>query len=180
MSGIVLRCPNCGTAQPEGGECEACRDAQVRYFCTNHSPGLWLESVSCAQCGASFGDPAPARDASPASRIRTEYRPSRPSEPGLDLRRTDPDPRPRAAEPFGEPGFGTHGGGRPDASGLLVAILNAAVRSRRRGTAPFGDAGPEVGRRGPGCLGRLLVLVLFMIALFLMVPIFLGALLGYG
>jgi hypothetical protein len=35
-------------------------------------------------------------------------------------------------------------------------------------------------RRGGGCVGRLLMLVLLLLALFLMVPIFLGALLGYG
>ena len=43
MSGVVLRCPSCGTTTAASGECEACREAQVRYYCTNHTPGRWLE-----------------------------------------------------------------------------------------------------------------------------------------
>ena len=42
MSGVVLRCPQCGTVQRDSGECEACHEADVRYFCTNHTPGQWL------------------------------------------------------------------------------------------------------------------------------------------
>ena len=51
MSNVVLRCPNCGTTQNAPGECEACHEEQVRYFCTNHNPGQWLESSKCPQSG---------------------------------------------------------------------------------------------------------------------------------
>jgi hypothetical protein len=58
MSGVVLRCPNCGTTKSAPGECEACHEAQVRYFCMNHTPGRWLDAPTCPQCGARFGEPA--------------------------------------------------------------------------------------------------------------------------
>ena len=37
MSAVVLRCSNCGTTQSVRGECEACHEAEVGYYCTNHS-----------------------------------------------------------------------------------------------------------------------------------------------
>jgi hypothetical protein len=57
MSGVVLRCPSCGTTKAAPGECDACHEAQVRYYCTNHTPGRWLDSRSCPQCGSQFGVP---------------------------------------------------------------------------------------------------------------------------
>lgn len=60
MSAVVLRCPNCGTTQGVLGECEACHEAGVRYFCTNHTPGRWLDDPQCYACGARFGVDAPA------------------------------------------------------------------------------------------------------------------------
>jgi hypothetical protein len=68
MSEVVLRCPNCGTTQAGPGECEACHEAQVAYFCTNHSPGRWLEAPTCPQCGARFGEASPAATLPPATR----------------------------------------------------------------------------------------------------------------
>src|SRR4030095_7804362 len=63
MNGVALRCPNCGTTKTTPGECDACHEAQVRYFCTNHKPGHWLNEPACPQCGAKFADPVrpPAR-----------------------------------------------------------------------------------------------------------------------
>jgi hypothetical protein len=64
MSGVLLRCPNCGTTKATPGECEACHEADVRYFCTNHTPGHWLDAPMCPDCGARFGQkslPAPSR-----------------------------------------------------------------------------------------------------------------------
>lgn len=58
MSGVVLRCPNCGTTRALPGECDACHEAEVRFFCTNHKPGHWLESAQCPDCGARFGETA--------------------------------------------------------------------------------------------------------------------------
>ena len=53
---VVLRCPTCGTTQNHSGECDACSETDVRYFCTNHSPGVWLTDSRCTACGAKFGD----------------------------------------------------------------------------------------------------------------------------
>ncbi len=58
MSGVVLRCPNCGTTRALPGECDACHEAEVRFFCTNHKPGHWLKSAQCPDCGARFGESA--------------------------------------------------------------------------------------------------------------------------
>lgn len=49
---VVQRCPSCGTTQAAAGECEACHEAPVRYFCTNHEPGVWLAGRTCPQCEA--------------------------------------------------------------------------------------------------------------------------------
>ena len=54
---VVLRCPTCGTTQAHDGECEACSEGEVRYFCTNHDEGIWLDGPVCNRCAAKFGDP---------------------------------------------------------------------------------------------------------------------------
>jgi hypothetical protein len=54
VSDVVIRCPNCGTTQQTLGECEACHEADTRYFCPNHAPGRWLDGPACAACGAHF------------------------------------------------------------------------------------------------------------------------------
>ena len=80
---VVLRCPNCGTTQATAGECEACHEAQVRYFCTNHDPGIWLTGPTCAKCAArAVAGPATAtRSPSPPPRPRAtlDLGPSRPA-----------------------------------------------------------------------------------------------------
>ena len=53
---VVLRCPTCGTTQGHPGECEACSEGHVRYFCTNHEQGMWLDGPVCTHCGSKFGD----------------------------------------------------------------------------------------------------------------------------
>lgn len=181
MNGVVLRCPNCGTVQPAPGECEACREAPVRYFCTNHVPGVWLDSASCPQCGAGFGDPVPAREESRAPE-RPAPRSPRTIEPSLGL-----DPLEHDVDPWG--GDGRAGGpdprgGRPpspDLGSLVAAMLGAAARSRGgRGEELGYEEPPRIRRRGGGCLGRLLMLVLLLFALFLLAPFLLGALLNFG
>ncbi len=69
MSAVVLRCANCGTTQSSPGECEACHEGQVRFYCTNHKPGRWLDGQVCSQCGAAYGrpDPRPAVPRTPKS-----------------------------------------------------------------------------------------------------------------
>ena len=91
MSGVVLRCPNCGTTQSALGECDACHEAKVRHFCTNHTPGQWLQTPSCPKCGAQFGKVATAPGTRPASDAHSATRP--PTAAPLD----------RAAVPLAEP-----------------------------------------------------------------------------
>ena len=78
MSDVVIRCPNCGTTHNAMGECDACHEADTQYFCTNHTPGRWLDGPACAECGARFGvdrvrsRPAPPPTPEPAPRPRDE------------------------------------------------------------------------------------------------------------
>jgi len=98
MSEVVIRCPNCGTTQSALGECDACHEAETRYFCTNHVPGRWLDGPACSECGARFGvDRARSRPAPPPS-PRPVPRPR--AEPPAPLgRRTIPiDERERTVE----------------------------------------------------------------------------------
>ncbi len=77
MTGVVLRCPSCGTAQATVGECDVCHEAQVRPYCTNHTPGLWLETQACPRCGARFGETRP-RPPAPAATPRPVPSPAEP------------------------------------------------------------------------------------------------------
>jgi len=90
MTGVVLRCPHCGTTRSTPGECEACHEAQVRYFCTSHNPGEWLDEPTCPRCGAKFGE-RPAPPAPPPRRSRSARPPP--------LRTRDASPTPTAARP---------------------------------------------------------------------------------
>lgn len=85
MSDVVLRCPNCGTTRPSPGECEACHEAEARYFCPNHTPGRWLDAPACTACGARFGARARATPLPPG--------PSTPP-PRRDAPRPTPTPTP--------------------------------------------------------------------------------------
>jgi hypothetical protein len=49
---VVLRCPHSGTVAEGAGECVACHEAGVRWYCANHTPARWLDSHVCAGCGA--------------------------------------------------------------------------------------------------------------------------------
>lgn len=100
MSGVTLRCPNCGTTQSGTGECDACHEAAVRYFCAYHNPGRWLDGPACPNCGARFGE------VRPAPRV-TSAPPSAPP-PG---RVAPPTPGPGS----GSPRIGTASPSRPEA-----------------------------------------------------------------
>ena len=177
MTGVVLRCPNCGTTRATPGECEACHDAQVRYYCTNHKPGLWLDTPTCSQCGARFGEPSPTRPVAPGRAPRP------PSPPPPPPRRTPAGatppprvepvrgPRGRAPDRGRRPRSPYEVGGRgPEAADPLARlrdILRTAARARR---SPWGDVPvpPPVPRlRLPlaGCLFRLLLFLLLMMLL---------------
>jgi hypothetical protein len=166
MTGVVLRCPNCGTVEATAGECEACHEAQVRYFCTNHTPGLWLEASSCAQCGAKFGEVAPAPASAPPPidpSIRTDATGTTPPitlEPEVGPWETSPpdaEPSARAPSPWVE---------------MLAAAARASA-ARRSERADYDDVTP-VRVRGGGCVRQLVLLTLFLFGLFVLASLLLG------
>ncbi len=169
MSGVVLRCPKCGTTQSHPGECDACYDAQVRYFCSSHSPGLWLDEPACKECGAQFGEaprrqPAPPSPAAPSVPPRTTRWPGsrrslpRGAEPPRPSPRWPPDPEVTPA--------------KPSLEDFLARMF--AKRRERTGyeeeEAPWGEPTPTVRLSRfslRGCLVSFLLLVLMFLALFL-------------
>jgi len=157
MSGVVLRCRSCGTTQSHPGECDACLEGEVRYFCDKHTPGLWLGEPECKECGARFGEaPAPAVPRGETRRL--EFPTSRRAEPP----RTGPGRPPvREAEPEDMPAPASLGD-------LLVRLLEDGERrykarevSRRGATAE----GPRGAVPVIGCLVRLVLVALFLIVL---------------
>jgi len=172
---VVLRCPSCGTTKASSGECEACHEAQVRYFCTDHTPGLWLDASTCPKCGARFGDPARGASA-PAPGIPVRTRPPAPARSPAPARApaTTSAPPPeysRARPPKATPSVW---GSRPTAAGeedldprasrmaLLQKILGAAIRARYMPTRAVFPRGRRPGRGAGGCLKSLLLGVVFL------------------
>ena len=173
MNGVVLRCSNCGTVQTTTGECEACHEAQVQYFCTNHAPGLWLDMSTCPQCGARFGEAPPA----PPGLRRAANRPSRPpslpeADPAAEL---DDRSSARDTKPLRPLDGSVPDGIRRPTAGLLLEALVYAARARSIRKAASDDAPvAPVRATGGGCVRRLLLLALLLAALFLLVPVLLG------
>ena len=164
---VVLRCPSCGTTRPAPGECEACHEAVVRFYCTNHTPGLWLAEPSCPSCGARFGEPARVAGTAPrptvppaAARVEKSRIPGRESVPvarraARSVTSGSP-PHSRADTP-------------PDMeeSGLRRApwqdVLSAALSARR---AVIAAREPHRRLVNPaGCLGRALLVMVLMVVL---------------
>ena len=167
---VVLRCPTCGTTQAHAGECEACSEGEVRYFCTNHDEAVWLEEPVCGVCGARFGEAPAKRPTSPAPRVpippagapdfrppMRRHTPERPRE--RDFRRA---PRPSERE---EPEVLPP---TPSLGELLEEFAEERVRARARRDveeAPWAE--PPGRRRGfpvAGCLVRVIGLVFLLIA----------------
>lgn len=183
MSRVVLRCRKCGTTQSQPGECQACYEAQVSYFCNNHTPGLWLDQPACKECGARFGEPAPTK------RPRPSTPPVRPVPPratrGAEPRR----PRPRAAEPeptrYRKPAEPEATPTEPTLEDLLARIS----RERREGSgygddeAPWREPPPALRLPRPalqGCVFKAVLLALLLLALVLGGPfLLLGGVLPY-
>jgi hypothetical protein len=161
---VVLRCPNCGTTRATPGECEACQEGPVRYFCTNHAPGLWLSGRACPTCGAAFGEPARAITAGPMpSRTRAPKAMRAPrSAPALPLSPVSLPAR-RARDPGAELGLGYDEGLEPSSPAMAPwqKILSAVLRARSAAISAR-DPHPPVARFG-GCLGRLLVTVVILL-----------------
>ena len=163
MSGVVLRCTTCGTTQNHAGECETCGEGTVRYYCGNHSPGLWMDAPVCAVCGAKFGErpPEPTRailPSSPAPRASETGRPAgttRPYTPPRAEPRTPIDPEPEP-EHFPAP---------PSLTELLDHL------ARERTARPFMAEEPPRERRGAahgavravGCLLKIVIFVILLI-----------------
>lgn len=177
MTGVILRCPNCGTSKATPGECEACHEAQVRYYCTNHKPGRWLDAAECPQCAAKFGDPVrPAANPVPPaaqSRLRT----TAPAAPP----RVDPPPSPprtsakawdrREGERTPDPDLGASDESasvRDIRTARMLEILRAASRVGRmsRGAPYIPPEVPPVGAAMGGCLMRFLFLAMFLLIIF--------------
>ena len=168
MSGIVVRCPHCGTTQDAIGECEACHEATTRWFCPNHEPGLWLDAALCPTCGARPGVPGARSRPTP-----TPARPRAPTPPpGTPPRSTPPPRRTPAREEIYT----------PEPSDAEPEVWSGPVyppRDPRSRDPRFGDA-PEAWRIDPsvvfptavrvvsvfGCLRRLVMIVLILLVLF--------------
>ena len=167
MSEVIIRCPNCGTTHAALGECDACHEAQTRYFCPNHEPGKWLEGPVCPACGARVGGgPAP--------------RPSRPTPrpPGRSPVRSPPTLGRRPALPAEA---------MPDEPERILEELLRSVHTPRGGEVAEPSAGdardawPAEPSLPPatvsvlpvaGCIRRFVLIVLVLLAL--------GALLLFG
>jgi hypothetical protein len=171
---VVLRCPACGTTQEHGGECDACSEVEVRYFCTNHDEGIWLDGPVCSRCGAKFGEASRTPQAPRAPRVPTpptrapDFRPpsARTPEhpPGVDFGRRPP----RRSEPEApaEPEV------LPPSLGELLEEL---ARQRARAGGPYEAEGPWVTPRTHrggfplgGCLIRIASLAFLLLAAFIL------------
>ena len=168
MNGVVLRCPNCGTTRATPGTCEACHEAEVRCYCTNHTPGLWLDAPACAQCGARLGEP----DRPPAPPRRTPSRPATPAVTSAPRPRyrtagrsgSGTPPGRREAGPGGEEAFTAPLEGRGAPVTSLQELLLAAFQARRRPHPAIDELPKALPRtRSPGgCLMRFVLLMVFL------------------
>lgn len=169
MTEVVLRCPKCGTTQSHTGECDACYEGQVRYYCGNHRPGLWLDGPVCNSCGAKFGE---APKAPPPPRAPTPSRtppatPSRPASGRAAPGRSESDPRYRKAPRSDR--------SPPDREvappGITLADLVARALAARGARARYDEEtwgrAPEIGhpRAGNrGCLLKALLMIAVLLA----------------
>lgn len=80
MSGVVLRCENFGTTSATAGERQACREAEVRFFCTNHPPGNWLDTPVLSRWSRVRGPSCPSVGAFASARS-SSARTARPEAP---------------------------------------------------------------------------------------------------
>jgi hypothetical protein len=168
MSAVILRCDNCGTSQSARGLCEACHEGQVRYFCTNHDPGRWLETPKCPKCGAEYGvtvPPPPRRPDTGDLRIRRKA-PS-PSDPPTPATR----PGKRTGGPWGlrpprapeEILVSDEAVARARAVDRLRRLLDAARYGRRTPDPTDFTYGSPTPMMAGGCLRAFLLIMLFFL-----------------
>ena len=183
MSGVALRCPHCGTTQSGPGECGACHEATVQYFCANHSPGRWLDGPSCTLCGARFGEarpaprvvptrptaPPPSRGAPPAAGPRTAPPPIRTPPPPLSEASIDPRIAPPTRSPWlrRAPSPSRPPPREADISGEDVDAIRRRWADVVRSRMPpvFGADAREPRSHLPGCLRVALLGVIFVVIL---------------
>lgn len=171
MTAVVRRCPNCGTTQSTLGVCDACHDGEVRYFCNNHTPGRWLETSSCSQCGARFGEPVPPPrvprfEPSPTPVRKT---PTETPAPPEGIRRVkSPWRRTTAPTPHeSEISTTTDHAARERMLDALARVLIRGPLGRGRGWPPTARRIPPIATPGLGCLRLIILLVIFsMFSLF--------------
>jgi len=183
MNGVVLRCPNCGTTKAGSGECDACHEAQVRYYCTNHTPGRWVETAACPQCGARFGEAVRTPSPRPHAPASTQAPPAASTPPRTRSRSWRPEGgrspwarRTRRVE--AEPGLDPSevSGARDRAvAARLREMIEAAARARRMpwGHTPTPDS-PRVVLGLGGCLIRGVFLAIFLLFAFLTMSLIVG------
>jgi hypothetical protein len=192
---VVLRCPSCGTTRDTPGECEACHEAAARYYCTNHTPGRWVDATVCPHCGARFGasapplpaPPAPSRARTPAPLARPEPRapgPVSPDRAGGPHRRWRRDggpwgPRkpPLTGGPDPEP-RDERAAARDAVLARLPELLRDAYRSRRTHEVPRRiPEGIPMGMAFGGCLARLVLLAVLAFITFFVLSSMVGGIL---
>ena len=186
MSGVVLRCPHCGTTQAGPGECEACHEAQVAYHCTNHSPGRWLESPACPQCGARFGEASPAARTPPPPATRPHPaaqtpQPAREPVPSSPWARSAPRPAPsgpvspRAALPLPTPvREESRAAERKAMTPRLRDILMRGPAAGRYPEARRPEAPGPPRNAMAGLIRRLMMLAFFFVAAMFLLSLFTG------
>ena len=156
MSALTLRCPNCGSVQDADGPCETCHEADVRLFCPNHTPGRWLDAPPCGACGATL-------DAGPVAAPAPPRRPPPMRMPRIDA--PAPPRRPLPERPVAPPPASTR---RPE---VLADEADAPIVFRPpRPVDPGAILRPAVRVALPsflGCVGRLAMVVVFLLALLL-------------
>lgn len=167
---VSLRCPTCGTTQSHPGECEACFEGEVRYFCSDHSPGMWIDGPICRTCGARYGEtPRTEPVLSPRSK---------PVVSSPEIRRADtlpPKPtggvasRPARPSRSAAGGEGTEDATIPPSLRDLLTALAEGRRERHRVEEGWTDPPVDRASRGVpvmGCLFRIVLLIVVLIALF--------------
>jgi hypothetical protein len=179
VSGVVLRCPNCGTTQAGRGECDACHEAQVRPYCTNHTPGRWLDALTCPQCGARFGEEPSRQTAAPpppqpgpGSSGRTEPPTHKAGSPPPAPRRS---PWSRGRLPA--PTMGSEGDSTADLDALArrwPELLRPGPRMRRAPEVRLDELKGMPREVALGGCRRLALLGLFVVVLFFTVTLIAG------
>lgn len=186
---VIRRCPSCGTTQAISGDCEACHEAEVRYYCTNHTPGVWLDGTSCPHCGARLGAAPRPKSTAPPPPVRRPAPapvPPRPRATGAPPPKATPpfapsSPPPAPSSPPPAPSWPPP---LPSPSTWDVArgpttLEDAATETRSRRTSPWllmlegllraraarrapDRPAPSMARSLPGCLLRFLVLAIVL------------------